>query len=294
MRKRQKYFLLNEDNSQPKSEAPKSPSATNEEKPDRDSKLESLLSLMQTTYQKVKSKEARNKFANYAKEISKKYENNQDAKELDNIIDRISYFNNHTQAIDDFFNPKKKKEEEIYFKYTEEERLARENRIGGRLVKLKDDEKLKKQLTPQFNLSDFLFCNLPPMNIIQNFEELAKNLQILYDKTNCKIEIISGYRSRARSKVTSPSTKISQHEFGNAADIKVVGLSPLAAYTIILKLIKKGEMKNGGLGVYDTFVHYDTRNEGIWRGDERTINKGNFTLSAKDKKDIQKIIDSMA
>ena len=53
--------------------------------------------------------------------------------------------------------------------------------------------------------------------------------------------------------------KSSQHVLGKAADIVVKGLEPKLVYEIIEDLIDKGDMLQGGLGLYDTFVHYDIR-----------------------------------
>ena len=44
-----------------------------------------------------------------------------------------------------------------------------------------------------------------------------------------------------------------------AADIKVSGMEPKEVHTIVLTLIKEGKIKQGGVGVYSTFVHYDIR-----------------------------------
>jgi uncharacterized protein YcbK (DUF882 family) len=44
-----------------------------------------------------------------------------------------------------------------------------------------------------------------------------------------------------------------------AADIKVKGLTPLEVYNAIEKLIADGKMKQGGLGLYRSWVHYDIR-----------------------------------
>ena len=48
---------------------------------------------------------------------------------------------------------------------------------------------------------------------------------------------------------------------GKAADISIKGLSSLEVYKTIERLIENGDMLQGGLGLYDTFVHYDIRGE---------------------------------
>jgi hypothetical protein len=42
-----------------------------------------------------------------------------------------------------------------------------------------------------------------------------------------------------------------------AADIKVSNSPPLEVYNAIEKLIADGKMKQGGLGLYRSWVHYD-------------------------------------
>jgi uncharacterized protein YcbK (DUF882 family) len=44
-----------------------------------------------------------------------------------------------------------------------------------------------------------------------------------------------------------------------AADIKVRGVTPREVHTTILRLIEEGKMEEGGLGLYETFVHFDVR-----------------------------------
>tara|TARA_R110000765_G_scaffold95664_1_gene180084 strand:+ start:989 stop:1156 length:168 start_codon:yes stop_codon:yes gene_type:complete len=54
---------------------------------------------------------------------------------------------------------------------------------------------------------------------------------------------------------------------GRAADIVVKGMTPLAVHTTIELLIKKGDMLQGGLGLYKGFVHYDIRGtKSRWNG----------------------------
>ena len=46
---------------------------------------------------------------------------------------------------------------------------------------------------------------------------------------------------------------------GRAADIAIKGMTPLEVSEIIEKLIAEGNMLQGGLGIYETFCHYDIR-----------------------------------
>ena len=46
---------------------------------------------------------------------------------------------------------------------------------------------------------------------------------------------------------------------GRAADIVVKGMLPIELSKIIEDLISKGEMLQGGIGIYSSFIHYDIR-----------------------------------
>ena len=51
----------------------------------------------------------------------------------------------------------------------------------------------------------------------------------------------------------------SQHILGKAADLQVKGISTDELYKVIDTLAEYNHVMQGGLGVYDTFVHYDIR-----------------------------------
>lgn len=126
------------------------------------------------------------------------------------------------------------------------------------------------KLTPNFRLDEFQSKDGAPFpeEVIENLRELAANLQVLRDNVQAPITINSGYRSPARNKAVGGAPK-SQHLEGKAADIVVSGLSPNRVADIIEGLIRAGLMKNGGLGRYNTFIHYDIR-ETPGRWDFRT------------------------
>ena len=97
-----------------------------------------------------------------------------------------------------------------------------------------------------------------PSDVLENIKELACNLQVLRDLLGESIKINSGYRSEAHNKAIG-GVKSSKHTKGLAADIRVKDLETDDLYLLIESLIKQGDMQEGGLGVYDTFVHYDIR-----------------------------------
>jgi len=133
------------------------------------------------------------------------------------------------------------------------------------------EEKTNIQVTKNFNISEMEYYDRVPPALIAAATELLTNLQVLREVLNKGISIMSGYRSPERN-ATVGGAKNSQHMYANAADIQVSGVSPKIVYDTCEKLIKEGKMKQGGLGIYDTWVHYDTRGTKA-RWDERKITK---------------------
>lgn len=123
------------------------------------------------------------------------------------------------------------------------------------------------QLTKNFNLSEFTkHGNNLPLDLLPNMKELVNNLQILRDYLQEPILINSGYRSPEYNKKVG-GVKNSYHTKGMAADIRVASLSPKELHSLIEKLISEKKMKQGGLGLYGTFVHYDVRgSKARWNG----------------------------
>jgi uncharacterized protein YcbK (DUF882 family) len=116
------------------------------------------------------------------------------------------------------------------------------------------------QITKNFNLNEFNSkCGRPmPSNVRANIIELAKNLQVLRDEVNRPISITSGYRSPE----TNAKVKRSKEQSTRSRDcgrLKVQGMTPKEVAPIIEKLIKDGKMKQGGIGIYPSWVHYDIR-----------------------------------
>lgn len=103
-----------------------------------------------------------------------------------------------------------------------------------------------------------------PLDVFYNIQKLANQLQFLRDYLSRPIKINSGYRSINHNKNIG-GVYNSQHILGKAADIVVKGKSSLEVYHTIEHLISQGDMLQGGLGLYNTFVHYDIRgNKARW------------------------------
>lgn len=116
------------------------------------------------------------------------------------------------------------------------------------------------QLTKNFRREEFT-CHdgtpVPPA-YYANVQLLADNLQVLRDALGKPVHILSGYRTPAHNAAVG-GAKASQHLVAKAGDLQVKGLSPANLHTTIERLIAEGKMKQGGLGLYPTFVHYDVR-----------------------------------
>jgi uncharacterized protein YcbK (DUF882 family) len=128
------------------------------------------------------------------------------------------------------------------------------------------DPSMGVTLTKNFRLKQFHSHDgsIMPNEVFQNVKELANNLQVLRDTIKLPIKVKSGYRSPEHN-ASVGGVANSQHLTGKASDISVTGMSPKQVADTIIELISKGKMKQGGIGVYRTFVHYDIRgNEARW------------------------------
>lgn len=119
----------------------------------------------------------------------------------------------------------------------------------------------KGQLTKDFNVNEFNShdgAEMPPQ-VLKNVEELAKNLQIIRDHIGKPMKINSGYRSPSYNATIKGAVKDSQHTLGKAADFAIPGMRPIEVGSIVLNLISQGKIKQGGVGIYRSWVHYDIR-----------------------------------
>ena len=122
------------------------------------------------------------------------------------------------------------------------------------------------QITKNFNLKEFR-SNLHnkagfevfqvPEYLLGNVKTLANQLQVIRDYIDLPIKINSAYRTPLFNKSVG-GAKNSQHLYAKAADLKTE-LEPKKLYDIIEYLINDGQILEGGLGLYPTFLHYDIR-----------------------------------
>jgi uncharacterized protein YcbK (DUF882 family) len=119
------------------------------------------------------------------------------------------------------------------------------------------------RLTKNFTLEEFRCKDGKPVPIIYYFNvmRLAHNLQVIRDYLGVPIEVVSGYRTESHNKAVGGAPH-SQHLTASAADIKAQGKTPAQVKAAIDQLIARGDLAQGGVGLYSTWVHYDIRGEG--------------------------------
>ncbi len=116
------------------------------------------------------------------------------------------------------------------------------------------------KLSTNFSLSEFASADgtAPNKEVLKNLTELAKNLEVLRKHLGQPIRVTSGFRSREHNRKIGGAVN-SFHVLGMAADIQVAKMKPEYVAKAIELLIAEGKMKEGGLGIYRTWVHYDIR-----------------------------------
>jgi len=149
------------------------------------------------------------------------------------------------------------------------------------------------QLTENFTLDEFIessFFKNYQKKVWQTYhkneyeylplaQKLANQLQIIRNYFNDNnvdsdyyyaIQITIAFRPLWWEKLQGRNGN-SQHRYFKASDIKVykvhkttnkkIQVSPKIVYETISYLIDNGEILQGGLGLYDSFVHYDIRGQ---------------------------------
>ena len=126
------------------------------------------------------------------------------------------------------------------------------------------------QLTTNFHLREFK-CNdgtEVPCELLANIGVLAAQLQVIRDflseqykdefPNGVRLTLVSAYRTDSYNEKVGGSPK-SQHKKAKAGDLVSEVLSPKQLSLVIKKLIKEKKIIQGGVGLYPSFVHYDTR-----------------------------------
>ncbi len=136
----------------------------------------------------------------------------------------------------------------------------------------------QKQVSKNFKVREFACKDGNDQVLID--QDLVAGLQKIRDYFAKETIINSAYRTASHNQRVGGSSK-SQHLLGKAADIRIEGVAPLliAQYAEFLAM--------GGVGLYSTFVHVDSR-EGKVRWDQRSgTQKAVNTFGGQDKFAVQ-------
>jgi len=115
-------------------------------------------------------------------------------------------------------------------------------------------------LTKNFNKSEF-DCNCGckmPEEVLMEIQKLACQLQYIRNFVKKPIKLTNAYRCKKHNKSVGGVSN-SQHILGKAADIQITDMKPAGVYNTIDNLAEHGHILQGGLGKYNSFVHYDIR-----------------------------------
>ena len=133
--------------------------------------------------------------------------------------------------------------------------------MAGQVVKVyskakEGNVKLSKNFTvKEFACSDgtdTVFISLALVNLLQKIR----------DHFGKAVIINSAYRTEAHNKSIGGAT-YSQHKYGLAADIHINGVTPKEIADYVETLMPS----SGGIGIYKSFVHVDTRRvKARWNG----------------------------
>lgn len=117
-----------------------------------------------------------------------------------------------------------------------------------------------KKLSTNFKVKEFACSDgSDPIFIDSDLVNILQKIRTYFGKP---VTITSAYRTPIKNKAVGGTT-YSQHLYGKAADIKVKGITPKKVAEYVEKLLPK----SGGIGIYSTFVHIDTREtKSRWNG----------------------------
>jgi len=128
------------------------------------------------------------------------------------------------------------------------------------LRKLMSSNTTNKKLSKNFDWKEFESKDgaIMPEDIKKNIQALVKDLEVIRSALGKPMKISSGYRSPAQNEKVGGKSQ-SYHMKGMAVDFYVPTLTTKQIRDVIETLISQGKIKQGGLGNYPTWVHYDNR-----------------------------------
>lgn len=127
------------------------------------------------------------------------------------------------------------------------------------MKKSSKSKSVKIPSSKNFKLEEFACKDGTPVpeEFYGNVQELMNNLEVIREHFGglYPIRINSGYRTPEYNKKVGGASK-SQHLTASAADI-IMSITPSVVQDAIEQLQKDEKIKQGGLGRYSVFTHYD-------------------------------------
>lgn len=117
------------------------------------------------------------------------------------------------------------------------------------------------RLTDHFTLSEFACKDRErtpvPAEHMESVQRLADALEVVRQRVGAPLRLNSAYRTPEHNRSVGGSPR-SQHVLAKAADVRPPsGMTAEQLWEHFAFAIERGEIQDGGLGLYDTFVHYD-------------------------------------
>lgn len=132
------------------------------------------------------------------------------------------------------------------------------------------DTKLSKNFSVyEFSCNGKGCCDETPID-----DQLVDYLQQIRDHFNAPVSIPCGHRCEKHNAETPNAATKSRHIYGQAADIHVAGVKPIDVARFAEKIGVKG------IGLYDTFVHIDTRTQKSFWYSHAQLRRDTFGCSA--------------
>jgi len=126
-----------------------------------------------------------------------------------------------------------------------------------------DEQASKNFKYSEFNSKDGATM---PADVKKNIKKLAGYLEVIRAALGVPVKISSGYRSPAHNSKIPGAAKDSFHMKGKAADIQT-SLPTTEVKKVIEQLIENKKIPQGGVGLYNSWVHYDFRGtKARWNG----------------------------
>jgi uncharacterized protein YcbK (DUF882 family) len=104
--------------------------------------------------------------------------------------------------------------------------------------------------------AEMQLISVPLLDLLYVMQRFASQLTA----ADAPIDILSGYRTREHNARLEGAAFRSRHLYGQAADIRIPGMTPGAVAQLALNL------GVGGVGQYNTFTHVDVGDVRTWSG----------------------------